>query len=322
VTREADGRGTSPERPDGGDLEALRPLLFSIAYRMLASVSQAEDLVQEAFVRHQRALAGGAAIESPKAYLSAVVTRLAIDELRSARTARETYVGQWLPEPLLTDGGDTDPEAAAERADSLSMAFLALLERLNPVERAVFLLHDVFGYGFAEVADIVERAEANCRQIARRARRAIEAERPRFEASRAERDRLARRFFAAVTDGDVEGLVDLLAADAVLVGDGGGKAPQWPVPIVGAERAAAVLASVGRRVGELAGRLELREVNGQPGALVQAADGRLINVFALDIADGRVQAIRSVINPDKLGHVGPAADVWALVRRGHQEAGA
>jgi RNA polymerase sigma-70 factor, ECF subfamily len=312
VTREADGPGTRPQRPDGGDLEALRPLLFSIAYRMRASVSQAEDLVQEAFLRYQRALAGGTAIESPKAYLSAVVTRLAIDELRSARAARETYVGQWLPEPLLTDGDG--PEAATERADSLSMAFLVLLERLNPVERAVFLLHDVFGYGFAEVADIVERTEVNCRQIARRARRAIEAARPRFEASREERDRLARRFFAAVTDGDVDGLVDLLAADVVVVGDGGGKAAQWSVPIVGAERAARVLASVGRRVGELAGSLELREVNGQPGALVRAADGHLVNVFALDIADGRVQAVRSVINPDKLGHIGPTADVWALLR--------
>ena len=292
----------------------LRPLLFSIAYRMLASVAEAEDVVQEAYLRYERALADGTVVESPKAYLSAVVTRLAIDELRSARRRRETYIGQWLPEPLLTDEGAEDPAATAEQSDSLSMAFLLLLERLGPVERAVFLLHDVFGYEHREIAEIVGRSEENCRQIARRARGRIEEGRPRFEASREQRTRLAERFFAAVGDGDVDGLVELLASDVVVYGDGGGKVPQWSRPIVGAERVARLFAGLGRRIGELGGRLELREVNGQPGAVVLAPDGRLVNVFALDVADGAVQTVRSVINPDKLRHVGPVADVWALLR--------
>ena len=180
-----------------------RPYLFSIAYRMLSSVADAEDVVQEAYLRYHRA---DAEVESPKAYLSAVVTRLCIDHLRSARVRRETYVGEWLPEPLLTDGG-ADPEHAVVDADSLSMAFLLVLERLSPVERAVFLLHDVFGYDFAEVAGMVERTPDNCRQIGVRARRHVTEQAPRFETSRAERDELAQRFLAAFTDGDVDGLV-------------------------------------------------------------------------------------------------------------------
>ena len=295
--------------------EALRPMLFSIAYRMLSSVTAAEDLVQDSYLRYRRALADGAVVESPKAYLSAVVTRLAIDELQSARAQRETYVGEWLPEPLLTDEGGLDPQEVAERSDSLSMAFLVLLERLNPVERAVFLLHDVFGYDFAEIAAVVGKSETNCRQIARRARRAIEKDRPRFVASTAEGDRLADRFFAAVTDGDVESLLELLAADAVVYGDGGGKVPQWGVPIVGVQRVARLLAGVGRRMVALGGRLERRRVNGQPGALVRDPDGRLVNVFVIDVVDGGVQTVRSVINPEKLGHLGELADVRELLRR-------
>ena len=296
------------------DAGELRPLLFSIAYRMLASVAEAEDVVQEAYLRYERALADGATVESPKAYLSAVVTRLAIDELRSARRRRETYSGQWLPEPLLTDDRAADPALAAEESDSLSMAFLLLLERLGPVERAVFLLHDVFGYEHREIAGIVGKSEENSRQIARRARRHVEAGRPRFEASREQRVRLAERFFAAVSDGDVDGLVELLAADAVVHGDGGGKAPQWSRPIAGAERVARLLAGVGRQIREHRGSLRLHEVNGQPGAVVVGPDGGLINVFAIDIAEGAVQTVRSVINPDKLQHLGPVADVWALLR--------
>jgi RNA polymerase sigma-70 factor (ECF subfamily) len=290
----------------------LRPLLFSIAYRMLASVSEAEDVVQEAFLRYERALTEGTAIDSPKAFLSAVVTRLSIDELRSARVRRETYVGEWLPEPLLTED---DPAARAEEADSLSMAFLLLLERLSPVERAVFLLHDVFGYGYDEVAPIVDKSEANCRQLALRARRHIESERPRFDASRKKRDELASRFLAAVTDGDLDSLVELLAADVVVYGDGGGKAPQWAAPIVGAERVARLFAGIGRQMSELGIRVEPRRVNGQPGAIFLDPEGRLINVWSLDIVDGVVQAVRSVINPDKLQHLGPVADVRALLRR-------
>ena len=289
----------------------LRPLLFSIAYRMLGSVADAEDVVQEAHLRYERALAEGAVIESPKAYLSAVTTRLAIDELRSARRRRETYSGQWLPEPVLTDD---DPALAAEHSDSLSMAFLLLLERLGPVERAVLLLHDVFGYEYREIAPIVDRTEANCRQLARRARERVHEQRPRFETSSEQRARLAERFFAAVGDGDVDGLVELLAADVAVYGDGGGKTPQWSRPIVGADRVSRLFANLGRQLRERDGTFELREVNGQPGALVRASDGKLVNVFVLDVADGAIQTVRSVINPDKLQHLGPVADVWALMR--------
>ncbi len=297
------------------DLGELRPLLFSIAYRMLGSVADAEDVVQETHLRYERAIADGAVIESPKAYLSAVATRLAIDELRSARRRRENYSGQWLPEPLLTDDGDDDPALAAEQSDSLSMAFLLLLERLGPVERAVFLLHDVFGYEHREIAQIVDRTEANCRQLARRARQRVHEDRPRFDTSREERARLAERFFAAVGDGDVDGLVELLAADVAVYGDGGGKTPQWSRPIVGADRVSRLFANLGRQLRERRGVIELREVNGQPGALVLAPDGKLVNVFVLDVADGAIQTVRSVINPDKLQHLGPVADVWALLRR-------
>jgi RNA polymerase sigma-70 factor (ECF subfamily) len=301
---------TEPDEPPA----ALRPLLFSIAYRMLGTVSDAEDIVQEAFLRHQRALGEGTRIESTKAYLSAVTTRLAIDHLRSARVRRESYIGQWLPEPLLTDDGKEDPAVHAEQADSLSMAFLLVLERLNPVERAVFLLHDVFGYGYEEVARIVGKSEANCRQLATRARRHLEESRRRFDASRQEQQELAERFFAAVADGDVNRLVETLAADVVVYGDGGGKAPQWMVPIAGVDKVSRLFASVGRQMRELGVRLEPREINGQPGALVLDADGLITNVFVLDVADGAVQTVRSVINPDKLQHLGPVADVRALMR--------
>jgi RNA polymerase sigma-70 factor, ECF subfamily len=301
---------TGPDEPP----EALRPLLFSIAYRMLGTVSDAEDIVQETFLRHQRAVGEGTRIESTKAYLSAVATRLAIDHLRSARVRRESYVGQWLPEPLLTDGGAEDPAAHAEQADSLSMAFLLVLERLNPVERAVFLLHDVFGYGYDEVARIVGKSEANCRQLATRARRHLEESRRRFDASRQEQQDLADRFFAAVAEGDVDRLVETLAADVVVYGDGGGKAPQWMVPIAGVDKVSRLFAAVGRQMRELGIRLEPREINGQPGALVFDADGRITNVFVLDVAGGAVQTIRSVINPDKLHHLGPVSDVRALMR--------
>jgi RNA polymerase sigma-70 factor (ECF subfamily) len=294
-------------------LETLRPLLFSISYRMLASVSEAEDLVQESFLRYELARSGGVEIESPKAYLSAVVTRLAIDHLRSARVRRETYVGQWLPEPLLTDES-ADPAAEAEQADSLSMAFLLLLERLSPVERAVFLLHDVFAYDYDEIARIVDKSEPNCRQLALRARRHIESDKPRFEASASEREELATRFFAAVSAGDLGGLVDMLSADVVVYGDGGGKAPQWGQPIVGADRVARLFAGLGRQMETIGVQVQLREINGQQGALMFDRQGLLISVFSLEIAGGLIQTVRSVINPDKLHHLGQVADARALVR--------
>jgi RNA polymerase sigma-70 factor (ECF subfamily) len=289
-------------------MDELRPLLFSIAYRMLGSVGDAEDVVQEALLRYDQA----EGVESPKAWLTSVVTRLAIDQLRSARARRETYVGEWLPEPLVN--GDDDPAAHAEQADTLSMAFLLLLERLTPVERAVFLLYDVFAYRYDEIADLIGRSEANCRQLGVRARRHVEAEKPRFEASRHERDELAARFFAAVQDGDVDELVGMLAADAVVVGDGGGKAPQWATPIVGPERIAKLLAGTGMQMRRHGMRLERRHVNGQPGAVLRMANGDVAVVWTVEIADGAVQALRSVINPDKLRHLGPVADLRALLR--------
>lgn len=302
--------------PEPETLERLRPLLFSIAYKMTSSVSAAEDLVQDAFLRYEWAVREGAAVQSPRAYLAATVTRLAIDELRSARARREAYVGEWLPEPLLTEDVPDDPQSHAEQAESISMAFLLVLERLSPVERAAFLLHDVFGYDYAEIALVIGKGEANTRQIATRARRHVQSERPRFDASPEERERLAGRFFAALQEGDLTGLVAVLAADVVVYGDGGGKAPQWAAPIVGPERVARLFAGLGQQMREHGLRLERRSINGQPGVLVRDPDGRLTNVFCVDVSGGTVRAIRSVINPDKLRHLGRVADVRALARQG------
>ena len=283
--------------------EELRPLLFSIAYRMLGSVGDAEDVVQEAYLRAERAQADGTRIESRRAFLTTVTTRLAIDELRSARARRETYVGPWLPEPLLTS---TEPDAAehAEMADSLSMSFLVLLETLTPVERAVFLLREVFEYGYDEIAEIVGKSEANCRQILARARKRIDEGRPRFEADRRQQEELARRFLEAFEEGDVDGLVELLAADAVFVGDGGGKGRGISRPVYGREPVTRLLLSFLPRYRSASATVRLGEVNGQPGALFFDAEERLVNVFAFGVAEGAIQAVRSVINPDKLAHLG------------------
>jgi RNA polymerase sigma-70 factor, ECF subfamily len=289
----------------------LRPLLFSIAYRMLATVTDAEDVVQDAFLRYQQQVSSGAQIDSPKAYLSATVTRRCIDRMRTVAARREDYPGEWLPEPLLTDAGD-DPAAQAERADTLSMAFLLLLERLSPVERAVFLLREVFGFGYDEIASVVEKSEANCRQIAVRARQHVRADKPRFEPAPSERDELADRFFAAFVDGEVDALVATLADDVVVYGDGGSKAPRWPAPIAGPERVAQLFLSVSKAYRGYGITLERHEVNGGPGAVMRTADGAVVNVFALDVADGGIRTIRSVINPDKLGHLGPVADLRAM----------
>jgi RNA polymerase sigma-70 factor (ECF subfamily) len=289
----------------------LRPLMFSIAYRMLGSVAEAEDIVQEAFLRYHRAAAQPAGVESPKAFLSAVTTRLSIDELRSARVRRESYPGEWLPEPLLTSD-EPDPAGAAEQADSLSMAFLLLLERLSPVERAVFLLHDVFSYGYDEIAVIVGKTEANCRQLAARARRHVTEGKPRFEASPGKRAELAERFFRAVGAGDMDSLVAMPAEDVVLYGDSGGVSPSWPRPIAGRDKVGRLIAALGEQMGALSITIQPAEVNGQAGGLCVDRDGQLINVFVLDIAGGQVQTIRSVINRDKLRHLGPLADLRGL----------
>jgi RNA polymerase sigma-70 factor (ECF subfamily) len=283
---------------------------------MVGSVSEAEDLVQETFLRWQRAVADGVVIESLKAFLSATVTRLAIDQLRSARQRREEYVGTWMPEPLVTDGND--PAQSVEQADSLSMAFLLLLERLTPVERAVFLLHDVFNYDYDEVAGIVGKSEANCRQLALRARKHVEEERPRFEASASARDELAARFFGALGRGDLDGLTQLLARDVVVYGDGGGKAPQWMQPIVGKDRVARLFAGLGKAIQFFRISVHPTCINGQPGAITRDPDGNITNVFALEINDGTVQTIRSIINPEKLRHLGPVADVRALLAKRQQ----
>jgi RNA polymerase sigma-70 factor, ECF subfamily len=294
----------------GEQFEELRPLLFAIAYRLLGSVTDAEDAVQETWLRYE---ASATQPRSTKAFLSAVVTRVSIDALRSARVRRETYVGQWFPEPLLNDPYE-DPARSAELADSLSMAALLLLERLSPLERAVLVLRDVFGFGFPEIASAVGRSEAACRQLAVRARRHMEGGRPRFETDRRERDELAARFFDAVRDGDVDGLRELLAADVQMVGDGGGKAPALPKVVIGADNVARVLASIFPVLAKIDAGVERREVNGQPGAIVRDRDDKVVGTLTLEVLGGRIQTIRAVANPDKLGHVGPVADAWAIAR--------
>jgi RNA polymerase sigma-70 factor (TIGR02957 family) len=295
--------------------ERERPRLVSLAYRMLGSVAEAEDVVQEAFVRLHGAAAGDAGIESPPAYLTTVTTRLAIDHLRSARARRERYVGAWLPEPLLTEGAP-DVAEEVEMAESLSTAFLVVLETLSPVERAVFLLHDVFGYPFEEVGPIVEKSVENCRQIAVRARKHVEARRPRFEPSREQREELARRFFAAAEAGDMRTLVEMLAADAVMAADGGGRAPALSEPVRGAERIARFLSGLGRLGERLGLHARFAEVNGLPGFLAVDREGRIASVTVLEMADGKVHGVYSVVNPDKLRHLGEVLDLGTVIGTG------
>ncbi|MBF8190248.1 RNA polymerase sigma-70 factor [Nonomuraea sp. K274] len=295
------------------EFEELRPLLFSISYRILGSVAEAEDAVQEAWLRYA---ATSTQPRSTKAFLSATVTRISIDVLRSARVRREEYVGPWFPEPLLTDPYQ-DPERSAELADSVSMAALLLLERLSPLERAVFVLREVFRFDFADVASAVGRSEAACRQLASRARRHMQDGRPRFVTDRGKHAELAERFFDALRKGDVDGLRELLAADAQLVSDGGGKIG-GKGRVHGIEKVVRVLAAAVPPLSQIGGVLEAHEVNGQPGAILRDRDGRIINTWTLDILDGRIQTIRSVINPDKLGHLGPVADARAVIREKNQ----
>jgi RNA polymerase sigma-70 factor (TIGR02957 family) len=295
-------------------LEQLRPASFAIAYRMLGSVAEAEDIVQEALMTVDRELADGEEIKSPRAFVSTVTTRLAIDNLRSARVRRERYVGEWLPEPLLTDGSD-DPAHRAEMADSISTAMLVVLETLSPEQRAAFLLHDVFDYGYGDVAGIIGKSEENTRQLVSRARRHLEERRPRFQPSRERRDQLARRFFAAVNEGDLAGLEALLADDVVLTGDGGGKVPALARPLSGRSRVAGALRNWVRFGGRIPGAsIRPVEVNGGPGALLLDGEARLIAVWSLEIGDGGIEQISSVVNPDKLAHLGAVADVRALMR--------
>ena len=312
-----------PGSPDEPGEDTYRPLLFSIAYGMTGSVGDAEDIVQDAFVGLTRACQVGTVIANQKAYLTTAVTRLGINYLKSARVRRETYGGDWLPEPVVVPVGEPGPAEHAELADSLSMAFLVLLEALSPVERAVFILREVFGYDYQAVARVTGKTEVNCRQIFARARQRIAAGVPAgaggpagssvpVPARRAEGEELARRFFDAAEGGDMDALLAMLAPDVVFQGDGGGKAQAIGKPLAGRERVLRLLGGLFRR-GRLIGAYQTAAwVNGQPGAVTYDAEGRVISVFVLDIADGTVQTIRSVVNPDKLGHLGPVSDAARL----------
>ena len=297
------------------EFDELRPSAFAIAYRMLGSVSEAEDVVQEGFLRLHRVREGGERIESPRAYLSTVVSRLSLDHLRSARVRRESYVGEWLPEPLVSSDDD-DPARKAEMADSLSLAFLVLLESLSPEQRAAFLLHEVFDEPYDRIAEIIGTSEQNARQLVTRGRRHVEERRHRFEASRQQQEQLATRFFAAAEEGDLEALEELLAHDVVLHGDGGGKAPAIARAIHGRTRVARTLIAGLRTATRVAGfTVRRKEVNRQPGALFFDRDERVAGVMILDVADGQIQGVSSIVNPDKLRHLGPVADLRALLRQ-------
>ena len=294
---------------DATDFTQYRPLMFSIAYRMTGSVSDAEDIMQEAFLR----AAKDNQASNPKAYLATITTRLAIDHLRSARVRRESYVGTWLPEPLLSEAdGAPGPAELAETSDSLSMAFLVLLESLSPPERAVFLLREVFGYGYPEIAEVTGKTEAACRQVFARARRRIDEGRPRFETSRAEGDELTSLFLAAAQGGDMSSLIQKLAPDVLFYGDNGGLFKgAFVSPLAGRDRVAAVIRGSLTRTIQLGIHLEAAWVNRQPGLVARDAGG-LIAVMAFDVLDGQVQAIRVVANPDKLRHLGPVSPTWHL----------
>lgn len=291
----------------------FRGLMSSIAYRMTGSVAEAEDLVQEAFFRLERARQSGVVVESPKSYLAATTTRLAIDHMRSARVRRESYVGTWFPEPIVGDLRES-PDQMAELSDSLSMAFLVLLESLSPVERAVFLLREVFDYDYTEIAQIVDKSEVNCRQIFGRARQHIAAHQPRYEVSSEQSEVLLHSFLAAAREGDLDQLVDLLAADAVFSGDGGGKATTVSEPVFGRDRVANLVVFLFERVGQLGVTVEPVLVNGGPGLINRDPHGNVVSVWALEVADGVIQAMRAVVNPDKLQHLGVVSDLLRVPR--------
>ena len=312
ASRRAAACGRIGVPPDEPALAEAREAAFAVAYRMMGSVADAEDVVQDALVRLHQALEAGEEVRSTPALATTIATRLAINALTSARARREQYVGEWLPEPVLA-GGEDDPADAAERSDTLSLALLLVLEALTPQQRAAFLLHDVFGYEFGEVADAVGVSAANARQLASRARRHVLDQRPRYTASPEQRDRLAAGFFAAARDGDVAALEALLAEDVVLYGDGGGKAPALARPATGRARVARTLGAWSR-AGQALARWTPRTVNGHPGAVISDLEGRTISVIAIEVDGARVVRVYSIVNPDKLRHLGPPADVYALLR--------
>jgi RNA polymerase sigma-70 factor (ECF subfamily) len=281
------------------EFDQQRGLLFSIAYRMLGSVADAEDILQETFIRWLQAPAGD--IRSPKAFLITIVTRLCINHLQSARVRREEYVGQWLPEPLMI-GERSDPARQLLADESLSIAFLVLLERLNPMERAVFLLREIFDYDYAEIAAALGQTEANCRQIFKRAKEHVRAERPRFKATEKEHDALLERFQQAALSGDAGALEALLSGDVVLHTDGGGKAPALPNLVHGANNVArAIVGGITRLAPENLVQWMV-QVNGESG-LITYLNGRPFGVFTIHVRDGRIGAVYAITNPDKLSHL-------------------
>ncbi len=297
-------QATSGEQSTLAAFEHERGRLFGIAYRMLGSVAEAEDLVQDAYVRWHAV--EYETVANPAAFLVRLVTRLCIDALKSARSRRVDYVGPWLPEPLLADRGEySNPVIMQELADDLSTAFLVLLERLTPVERAVFLLHESFAFSYAEIADVIGKSEANCRQIARRARQHVDGGDYRAPADPDEHDRLLTHFLRATSQGDVEGMIALLAHDAVLYADGGGKAQAARQPLFGANNVARFVLGLNNK---FAGRMAVNTatINSRTGLLVYV-DGRLENVITLLIADGKIHRMFLVVNPDKLPHDGGSA---------------
>lgn len=290
---------TDPEQMLTDAFNEHRPLLFSIAYRMLGSATDAEDMLQETWLRWRQT--AGDAIRSPRAMLVTIISRLCINQLQSARVRREEYVGQWLPEPLVTAPAN-DPLALRELDESLSMAFLVLLERLNPVERATLLLRDVFDYDYADIAAILGRNEATCRQILSRARQHITEDRPRFSASAEEKEHLMRQFLGATAGGDLDGLVALLSNEVVLYADGGGKAAAVPNLIHGPHDVATLLIAARRKYVPADEIRKVVEINGQPG-VVGYSEGRARAVLTFDVADGRIARIFIVTNPEKLANL-------------------
>ena len=310
----------SPRFRNGGDLPASnrsglegavadsnpflehRPLLFSIAYRMHGSVADAEDAVQETYLRWRRATENGDEIRSPKAWLTTTLSRVCLDQLGSARAKREQYVGPWLPEPLA--GASPDVAETVADFDSLSLAFLVLLESLSPKERAVFLLHDVFGYDFASVGEIVGESGTYCRQLAKRARARMAERRPRFEADQAQRERLTSNFLRAVSDGDMPALIKTLTDDVTVFSDGGGKVNAARKPVVGREKVALFLTNLAR-LAPAGTSFRVEAINGQPG-IVTLVDGVVRNVVTFDFVDSGIRTIYIVVNPDKLRPVASA----------------
>ncbi len=284
---------------DERELEAVRQRSFGVAYRMLGSVAEAEDVAQDAMLRLART---EQAIEEPMAWITTVATRLSIDVLRLARKRRESYVGPWLPEPLIDDE-TVDVGERAEMADSLSQAFLVMLERLNPVERAAFLLREIFEYNYSQIAAVIDRSEVNTRQLVARAKKHLDANRPRFDADEAVRDRLLERFIAASEAGDLEALESILAEDAALYSDGGGKVPA-AASIFGRARLARVIVGIertARRYGPFT--YQRVHIGGQPAGIRRSSDGAIASVFSIDVVDGRIKTIWAMRNPDKLRHL-------------------